>query len=75
MMQTTQNRPGLHTLVLCNEMSVCLQSSWQRHGRLRDARPQRHMGTPVVVVSRPCPYDAVEMTFAQWNHKVETLSS
>src|SRR4029453_8818782 len=45
------------------------------HGWLRDARPQRHMGTPGIVMPAPCVQKAPQMVFCKRHEKVQTLAS
>jgi hypothetical protein len=73
-MQAAQNGIRHHTLVRRSAVSMFLHRSWQRYRRLRDARPQRHMGTPCVVIPYPFVQKVPQMICCERNEKIQTLA-
>jgi len=63
-----------HPQMLWQMMPMHLARHWQRRGRLRYARSQRHMRTICIVMLHPCCQKTPEMVGSEWNQKVHTLA-
>jgi hypothetical protein len=73
MMQPTKDRPGYHPQVRRKPVSVCLPRSRQVRSRLRDAWPQRHMRTTVIIMPDPCVQQTSQVVLAEGDQEVQAL--
>ena len=62
-----------HSQMLRQVMPMRVERSRERWGWLRDARSQRHMRTPGIVILHPCCQKMTEMVYGQWNHQGHTF--
>jgi hypothetical protein len=56
-----------------NPVPVVLQQNRQGRGRLRNAWPQGHMRTPLIVMSYPCVQDVSQVVLRKGNHEIEAF--
>jgi hypothetical protein len=71
MVQTAQDRMHYHPQVPQKLVSMYLQRSRQMWRRVRDAWPQEHMGTPLVVVWHPLVQETSQVRLGERHQKIQ----
>jgi hypothetical protein len=68
--QTTKDGMGHYPQMGRKPVPVVLPQNRQARGRLRNAWPQGHMRTPLIVMSYPCLQDVSQVVRRERNHKI-----
>jgi hypothetical protein len=71
--QTTKNRTCHHSQMLRKTVPVAMQRHRQPWRWLRDAWPQGHMRTPLVIVWHPLVEETPQVVLGERDHKVQAF--